>query len=594
MRLPAVLSRSSLLFVASLALAAAAPVESVELLVLSPDNFKSTVSQGVWLIEHFSPYCHHCRDFAPIWTQLVEQTEKKSDPGIRLAQVNCAVNGDLCSENGVTGYPQLNLYKDGQFVEMYKKARSIELLEEFIGMHAEPTGKFTPADSASTATTQSETSTSNDAAVATSPPVLTRSPNPRGSVLSLDGNTFQDAIKDSPTFVKFFAPWCGHCKKLAPIWIDLARHMQNKLTIAEVNCEDHSSLCKSQGVTGYPMLYYYSGQGADKTEYAGGRKFEQLKAFAERVVAPAVQEIKFDALKDTASEHPVFYLLLHAQDDTRSVNDVTQAAHILLGSPPIFTSASPEFLTHFSLPTSSLPILLALKDHDFTLPTSTYHPPHVNSKHASAIESTQHWLLANRLPTATELSSDSFQSIMKAQHKPLVVLVAVSDVNDQSTLKTIRDMGRQWRNRKGLAGERGVVFTWMDAGKWSKWLKSMYGIRSGDLPGVVIADHQSLMYFDTDQEGHKIALTADSVFSALDGIHKGVIKSKHSENAIERLARYLNAKMIAIEYYVSHHPWRTLSFAVLFLVALAITAKRFLASESVYEYRDMHKSDRLD
>ena len=44
-------------------------------------------------IEHFSPYCHHCLNFAPTWTQLVEETEKKADPGIRLAQVNCAVHG---------------------------------------------------------------------------------------------------------------------------------------------------------------------------------------------------------------------------------------------------------------------------------------------------------------------------------------------------------------------------------------------------------------------------------------------------------------------------------------------------------------------
>ena len=44
-------------------------------------------------IEHFSPYGHHCRAFAPTWTQLVEANDKKADPGIHLAQVNCAVHG---------------------------------------------------------------------------------------------------------------------------------------------------------------------------------------------------------------------------------------------------------------------------------------------------------------------------------------------------------------------------------------------------------------------------------------------------------------------------------------------------------------------
>ena len=79
---------------------------------------------------------------------------------------------------------------------------------------------------------------------------------------------------------------CGHCKRLAPSWVELARITKDKLTVAEVNCDDHSSLCRSQGVTGYPMLFYYSGNQGVKTEYTGSRKLEPLKAFAERISQP--------------------------------------------------------------------------------------------------------------------------------------------------------------------------------------------------------------------------------------------------------------------------------------------------------------------
>lgn len=78
---------------------------------------------------------------------------------------------------------------------------------------------------------------------------------------------------------------CGHCKKLAPTWTQLAGEMQHKLKIAEVNCEEHSAICRQEGVTGYPMLFYYGGKGT-KTEYTGGRKLEQLRAFAEKVSGP--------------------------------------------------------------------------------------------------------------------------------------------------------------------------------------------------------------------------------------------------------------------------------------------------------------------
>ena len=133
---------------------------------------------------------------------------------------------------------------------------------------------------------------------------------------------------------------CGHCKKLAPIWTELARHMKDKLTIAEVNCEEHGALCRTQDVTGYPMLYYYSGNKKDsKTEYTGGRKIDQLKTFAEKLTGPCVyqitvgaaqpsnlypkispvQELKAEDLVKVVNEHPVVYLLLHPASATKEL-----------------------------------------------------------------------------------------------------------------------------------------------------------------------------------------------------------------------------------------------------------------------------------
>jgi thioredoxin domain-containing protein 5 len=108
--------------------------------------------------------------------------------------------------------------------------------------------------------------------------------NPIGQVLELSRESFATTRSTGPMFVKFFAPWCGHCKKLAPTWKQLARHMQNKLTIAEVNCDVHGSLCKSHNVEGYPTLLYFPEDGPG-IEYNGGRGVEQLKLFAENATA---------------------------------------------------------------------------------------------------------------------------------------------------------------------------------------------------------------------------------------------------------------------------------------------------------------------
>jgi len=74
---------------------------------------------------------------------------------------------------------------------------------------------------------------------------------------------------------------------------------------------------------------------------------------------------------------------------------------------------------------------------------------------------------------------------------PLVVIVAASEKNQQNVILALRSIGKQWREGEKV-GQREVAFTWMDGDRWSKWLKSMYGIvdtGTAETPSVVVADH---------------------------------------------------------------------------------------------------------
>jgi len=57
-----------------------------------------------------------------------------------------------------------------------------------------------------------------------------------GPLLELTNETFEDAVIQGYTFVEFFAPRCGHCKRLAPIWEELAEGFadDDSITIAKV------------------------------------------------------------------------------------------------------------------------------------------------------------------------------------------------------------------------------------------------------------------------------------------------------------------------------------------------------------------------
>eukprot|EP00755_Sulcionema_specki_P011450 Sspe_Gene.49057::Locus_26071_Transcript_1_5_Confidence_0.556_Length_656::g.49057::m.49057 len=72
------------------------------------------------------------------------------------------------------------------------------------------------------------------------------------------------------------APWCGHCKRLAPDWDKLAEDTAGKgVVIGKVDCTVESDLCSTYGVQGYPTLKYWTKGAGKPEEYNGGRSYDE-------------------------------------------------------------------------------------------------------------------------------------------------------------------------------------------------------------------------------------------------------------------------------------------------------------------------------
>ena len=79
-------------------------------------------------------------------------------------------------------------------------------------------------------------------------------------------------------FVKFYAPWCGHCKGLAPTWEELGVELKTEMTVAKVDCTKEKMTCKRFGVRGYPTLILL--KNSLQYRYAGERNKKKLLEFA--------------------------------------------------------------------------------------------------------------------------------------------------------------------------------------------------------------------------------------------------------------------------------------------------------------------------
>ena len=100
---------------------------------------------------------------------------------------------DLCNENGITGYPEMQLYHDGALRVTFDGVRDYDRIVHFIEEH---TGVSNPSDSEALSNIpESDLQTSQNER------------NPHGEVLALTPETFAGVIAGGDVFVKFYAPW---------------------------------------------------------------------------------------------------------------------------------------------------------------------------------------------------------------------------------------------------------------------------------------------------------------------------------------------------------------------------------------------------
>ena len=108
--------------------------------------------------------------------------------------------------------------------------------------------------------------------------------NAASAVLDLIPDNFDDVVLKSgkPSLVEFYAPWCGHCKTLAPIYEELAanyQHAKDKVNIAKVDADAEKALGKRFGVQGFPTLKWFDGKSDKPVDYNSGRDLESLSKF---------------------------------------------------------------------------------------------------------------------------------------------------------------------------------------------------------------------------------------------------------------------------------------------------------------------------
>jgi len=125
----------------------------------------------------------------------------------------------------------------------------------------------------------------------------------------LTPDDFNEVVYESGkgTFIKFLAPWWGHCKNMKPDWDKLETEFKSSdlVTIADVDCTAKGEpLCSQVGVQGYPTIKYWTETSPKKgSDYNGGRDYEGLKKFVETTFKPRCDVTTLEGCSDEQKEY---------------------------------------------------------------------------------------------------------------------------------------------------------------------------------------------------------------------------------------------------------------------------------------------------
>ncbi|XP_073140152.1 protein disulfide-isomerase-like [Henckelia pumila] len=124
-------------------------------------------------------------------------------------------------------------------------------------------------------------------------------------VVTLDHLNFSEVVAAHDFIVvEFYAPWCGHCKALAPEYEKAASVLSSHdppIVLAKIDASEESTreLATEYKIQGFPTIKIFRNGGKDIQDYKGPREADGIVSYLKKQVGPASVEIK--SAEDAAS-----------------------------------------------------------------------------------------------------------------------------------------------------------------------------------------------------------------------------------------------------------------------------------------------------
>jgi len=105
------------------------------------------------------------------------------------------------------------------------------------------------------------------------------------NLINVTDDSFKKDVLDSeiPTFVDFWASWCGPCRMIGPLFEELSNEYAGKVKFVKVNVDENPKPPSNYGVRGIPTLIMFKG-GKAVDQIVGAVPKSQLDGAVKKVL----------------------------------------------------------------------------------------------------------------------------------------------------------------------------------------------------------------------------------------------------------------------------------------------------------------------
>lgn len=306
--------------------------------------------------------------------------------------------------------------------------------------------------------------------------------------------------------VEFYAPWCGHCKALAPEYEKASTELiPDGIKLAKVDCTEENELCAQHGIEGFPTLKVF--RSGSSSDYNGNRKADGIISYMKKQALPALSTVTADNFSEFKSKDRVVAVAYLDSSDEKHLASVNAVANQLRDNYLFGVVNDASLAKEAGVSAPAFVVYRQFDEPEVKLESKSFNE-----------EELTNFLKAESIPLIDELSAENFMNYAEAG-LPLAYLFADPESKDlQAQVESLKPLAK---SNKGK-----VNFVWIDAVKYSAHAKSL-NIQGESWPAFAVQDiEQNLKFPLEDLSGDLVGKVTDFVSKYSSGSLKPSVKSE--------------------------------------------------------------------